>query len=130
MAEISGPAESAAADDEPELNEQENAGFPLDEDDPGRSPYLPPSADSGATRALASLMGLTPFLDLHKHFAKRTTANTDRSRLVCFTLDLLLRLTVVLLILFILAAFAWKTLAPLPEPWWDDDDAEAPVESS
>lgn len=95
--------------DAPEPDESSPAAFPTTSDD---TPSFPPTADAGATRALAAFLKLYPFLDLHD----RAGANADhRVRgWVCFSLDLCLRLVVVVLIVAVILAIAWKTLAPFP----------------
>lgn len=90
------------------------------EDDP---PALPTTSDAGATKALFGLLRRTPFLDLHDRYDKTALKPTPKTRGLCFVLDLLLRLVVYVVIVSIIAAFAWKAIAPIPEPWWDDDDA-------
>ena len=91
-------------------DETKPAAYPPSSDD--ETPAVPPSADAGTTRALAALLKLTPFLDLHR------AANNEGHRFrgwLCFTLDLLLRLLVVGLLVCMIGAIAWKTLAPLPD---------------
>jgi hypothetical protein len=95
-------------DESPEPDPANAAGFPATDDaDFGTT------GDAGATGALAKLLRRTPFLDLHE----RAGSPTDH-RLrgwLCFCLDLGVRIVVVLLILSIIGALAWKTLAPLPQ---------------
>lgn len=89
------------------------AGFPASDGDQ-TTPELATTSDAGATRALAILLRLTPCLDLHKR-----AGDVDRHPkrgMLCFALDLFIRCLAVLLLIAIVAAVAWKTLAPLPSP--------------
>lgn len=106
---MSEPSDGAGADG-PEPDEASPASYPPE---PGDAPALPVTADAGATRALAKLLTLSPFLDLHDR-AGHGVDHHLRSQL-CFALDLVLRLVVVVVLLAILIAIAWKTLAPLPK---------------
>lgn len=108
MSESSRPGDGS---DEPAPDAAHPAAYPPEPAD--RAPVVPASADAGTTRALAALLKLSPFLDLHSH-----AGNVEKHRLrgqVCFVLDLLVRLVVVALLLGVITAVAWKTLAPLPE---------------
>ncbi|HEX7167545.1 MAG TPA: hypothetical protein VF230_11250 [Acidimicrobiales bacterium] len=97
---------------EPQPDPGEPASYPADD-----TAALPPGADSGATRALAGLLKLSPFLDLHD---RAGTSEDHRFRAwVCFVLDGIVRFVVVALLLGVIVALAWKTLAPLPDFWQD-----------
>jgi hypothetical protein len=63
----------------------------------------------GSARALARLLTATPFLDL----CDRAKGGTYL-KAICITLDMVVRAVVLSLLLGILGAVAWKTLAPLP----------------
>lgn len=91
---------------------ESGAGYPVTDDD---ALAVTPQTDAGTTRALAKLLRASPFLDLHER-AGNPTDHRFRGT-VCFLLDLATRLVVVVLLLGVLAAIAWKTLAPLPDLW-------------
>lgn len=95
-----GPHEQA-----PTPDEDAPANFPADD-----VPALPVESDAGATRALASLLKLSPFLDLDE----RASGESAWRRRLCFALDLLVRLAVVVVLVGVIGAVAWKVLAPLP----------------
>ena len=95
---------------EPEPDESSPASYPPD---PNDTPALPVDTDAGATRALSALLKLSPFLDLHQK-AGMTADHPVRER-VCFFFDFLIRLVVVVILLAVIVAIAWKTLAPLPD---------------
>lgn len=107
---MSQPSESGDAPDEPAPDESHPAAFPPSPDEPAP---VPVAADAGTTRALTELLRRHPFLDLHR--AAGDVANHRFRGWICFTFDFLLTLIVVALLLAILAAIAWKTLAPLPD---------------
>ncbi len=95
-----------------EPDESAPANFPAL---PEEAPRLSTGADAGATQALAGFLKLTPFIDLHQ---KAGDESGHRFRgWLCFTLDTLIRLVVIVLILAIIVTVAWKTLAPVPVPW-------------
>lgn len=71
------------------------------------------TGDGGTTRFLTRLVRMTPFLDLHDRARKGKKGSRARG-VLCFALDCLIRLIVVGLLLAIIGAVAWKTLAPLP----------------
>jgi hypothetical protein len=89
----------------------------------------PPSvADGGASGALAILQRRTPFLDLFCSVAVRVSPDGPPAVRIatmrrahpwlfglCWMSDFLIRAVVTLLLIGVLAAVAWKTLAPLPE---------------
>ena len=96
----------------PTPDENHPAAYPPDPAD-DKPPELPPSVDSGGTRALYSLLRATPFLDLHKKAGGKHPVRGW----VCFASDFLVRLIVLILMIGIIGAVVWKTLAPLPEFW-------------
>jgi hypothetical protein len=100
--------------DDPEdpqsLDESQPAAYPPDDEDDGP---LGVAADGGTTQALTRLLKLSPCLDLHRR-AGETQDHALRGHL-CFALDLAIRILAYLLLLAILGAVAWKTLAPLPD---------------
>jgi len=97
----------------PDPDDDVPAVYPASDGDQ-TSPDVPATSDAGTTRALSALLRLSPFLDLH-----RKAGDEDRHRkrgTMCFFLDLAVRVVTILLLLAILTAVAWKTLAPLPSP--------------
>ncbi len=101
--------------DEPTPDEAVPGRYPVAPDD---EPAVPQGADAGTTRALARLLKASPFLDLHER-----AGNPIDHRLrggLCFALDFIVRLVAVALLLGVLMAIAWKTLAPLPDLWSTD----------
>lgn len=103
--EASGPVENES---EPAPNPDVPASYPTDDDDEFE---LPAGADGGTTRLLARLLRVSPFLALDE----RAGGHHPRRRMICFTFDFLLRGLIYLILLAIIVAVAWKTLAPLPE---------------
>ncbi len=112
---MSESSDAPAADEPAPTESGPPAGFPIDPED--ETPAAPPSVDAGTTRALARLLKASPFLDLHER-AGNPTDHRFRGWL-CFCLDLLLRLMVVGLLVLVISAIAWKTLAPLPDLFTD-----------
>lgn len=108
------PDEGAGA---PVPDDTAPATFPSTPEEP-TGPALPPGSDGGGTRALAWLLGASPFTDLHRHAGGE---HPFREQL-CFAVDFLLRLFVAALLLGIITAVAWKTLAPLQPLWLDQPD--------
>ena len=94
--------------DEPKPDEAHPASYPPTQED-----EFPAATDGGGTRVLSRLLTRSPFLDLHKR-AGNESAHPKREML-CFSLDLVVRIVAVVLILGIVIAVAWKTLAPLPD---------------
>lgn len=94
-------------DDHPEPDPSHAAAFPATDD-----ASFGPVGDAGTTGALAHLLRRTPFLDLHERAG--SPADHRFRGWLCFSLDFVVRLLIVVLILGIIAAVAWKTLAPLP----------------
>lgn len=109
-ADDGGGAASALPDPTPD--EANPATYPPGPDD-GLTPALPLESDAGATRALAALLGMTPFLDLHD----RAGGDSVARRRICFAVDFLLRLVVVTLLVAVIALVVWKLLAPFPSLW-------------
>jgi hypothetical protein len=100
-----GDAQPTAQDPTPD--EQSPAAYPATD-----SPALGADADAGTTRALAAFLTITPFLDLHER-AGHPEQHRGRARL-CFALDLVVRAAAIALLLGLIAAVAWKVIAPLP----------------
>ncbi|HEU5151577.1 MAG TPA: hypothetical protein VFU19_13825 [Iamia sp.] len=108
----------------PDGQRAEGDGPEDDESGPGPDPSAPASfplddspswaaTDGGTTRALSQFLTISPCLDLYQR-----SGSSHRVLFgVCFALDLVIRLGATVLILAILAAVAWKTLAPLPVLW-------------
>lgn len=76
----------------------------------------------GSARALSRLLKTHPFMDVYDRVARDTKDRNTKAlralKVACATLDILFRLTAHLLLLAIIAAVAWKTLAPFPSlPW-------------
>jgi hypothetical protein len=95
-------------DESPSPDPATPANFPLDEDPPWAN-----STDGGTTRALSQFLTISPCLDLYQ----RSGSNHRWLFALCFALDLVIRLGATILIITILGAVAWKTLAPLPDLW-------------
>lgn len=96
---------------EPSPDESLPASYPATDDDD--LPSLFPTGDGGTTRFLERLTRATPFLDLHER-AGAVQDHVWRGR-ICFTLDLLVRLVVWVVMVSVVLAIAWKALAPLPD---------------
>jgi hypothetical protein len=97
---------TADEDQAPGKPDEKNPAAFADEDP------IPPSADGGTTRTLLSLLSRHPFWSLYV-----TTHGIQKLPVrawACFVLDVLFRLAVVTILLGVIAAVAWKTLAPLP----------------
>lgn len=113
--------------DEPENTDQPNAPMPPEGAPPASLPVDPneplaidPAVDAGATRTLFRLLSARPFSDLYQ---KVGAGNLKFRGWVCFVFDFLFRLAVILLLIGIIFAVAWKTFAPLP-PFWDERPAQ------
>ncbi len=89
------------------------ATLPVTPNEPGAPPSLSGVADGGSSNALARLLEKSPFTDLHE----RAGGSHPFRGAVCFACDFLMRLCVVALLVAIIGAVAWKTLAPLPAFW-------------
>jgi hypothetical protein len=109
---VTDEAESPGADEAaPDLDEAEPARYSDDEED-----SIKTGADGGASQTLMALLSRHPFSSLYQ----ATGGNKDHLDVrgwVCFILDLMFVLVVVSLLLGIIAAVAWKTLAPVPTFW-------------
>lgn len=95
---------------------------PPDPDEPANYPPNPEDdlfrgsgVDGGTTRILTRLLRASPCLDLDD----RAGGQHALRRRICFALDLIFRLVVWAVLLAVIAAVAWKTLAPLPDLWAD-----------
>lgn len=75
-----------------------------------QSAALPPAHDSGATRMLAFLLRQTYFLDLHD----KASGDPAWRRNLCFGLDLAARVVMLAVFVGLIAALAYKAIAPLP----------------
>jgi hypothetical protein len=94
----------------PQPDGKNPAVYPASTDE--KTAPLPAAADGGTTRTLSWLLTTAPFTSLHQR-----AGEPDKHRWrgwICFVTDYLLRLAVVVLLLAIVAAVAWKTLVPLP----------------
>jgi hypothetical protein len=89
----------------PEPSEADPAGFADDDD------AIPESADGGTAQTLIKLLSRHPFTSLYEKTAGQKLGLRGR---ICFLLDVIFVAIVVALLLGIIAAVAWKTLAPLP----------------
>jgi hypothetical protein len=89
----------------PQPDENEPASFPSTDE-------IPTSTDGGTTGTLLNILSRHPFLGIYEKTADRGDLGT-RGR-VCFALEVILTIVVLALVLAIIAAVAWKTLAPLP----------------
>lgn len=102
---------SSTEEDSPSPDPETPAYFPIDDAPPWAS-----STDGGTTRALSQFLTISPCLDLYQR-----SGSSHRGLFgLCFALDLLIRLGATALIIAILGAVAWKTLAPLPDLWGAD----------
>jgi hypothetical protein len=101
-----GTAEEPTA---PDLDDENKGAFPA-----GKEDDAPPDGAGGATGQLWKLLTQHPFLDLYDRHAKSVL--TTRGKW-CFAAEFVLRLVVLLILLAIIVAVAWKTLAPLPHLW-------------
>lgn len=108
MSDQSPDAWPQSAHDTPEPDENTPASYPAAVED--QTAGLPAEIDAGTTRALSRLLTATPFIDLHH----KAGGDSAWRRRLCFTLDLLFRLAVYVLLLGIIALVAWKVLAPVP----------------
>ena len=98
--------QSLVVDGESVALDPDNVGrYPIDEDGPH-------GAAGGTTTMLFRFLQRTPFLDLHER-AGDPEAHPWRRRL-CFAADFCLHAIAATLLLGIIAALAYKTLAPLP----------------
>jgi hypothetical protein len=78
-------------------------------------PTFVPAGEGGTAKALAKLLQQSPFLDLHERAG--SPADHRLRGGACFVTDFVLRLAVVVLLLAVIAAVAWRALAPLPKLW-------------
>lgn len=104
----------------PEPNAANPSTYPLGDDDDtsrGVRPPMPQHSDGGTSRLLAWLLGLSPFIDLHHKALAKTGGKHPWREGICVTLDCAFRVMVLALLLAIIGAVAWKTLAPLPSFW-------------
>lgn len=106
----SGPTEQRGPGADDGLDPNTPAVFPADDPPAGAAPV---NADGGASWALAQLLQLRLFTELHK---SAEGAGKWRAK-ICFAADFIVRVVVLLMLLAVIATIAWKTLAPLP-PFW------------
>jgi len=99
------PDDAEQPTETPLPDETEPAVFPANDE-------IPVGADAGTTRTLMSLLSAHPFWNLYE--ATRSPEPLKGRALFCFVMDVIFRIVVVLLLLGIIAAVAYKTFAPLP----------------
>lgn len=109
-ASAASPAAPSPVPPSPTPDENNPAALPSTD-----APTFGPVGEGGTAKALAKLLQQTPFLDFHER-AGSPADHRLRGR-VCFAIDFLLRLAVVGLLLAVIAAVAWRALAPLPALW-------------
>lgn len=97
----------------------DHAAYPPVPGEPAAPLAVTPGGLGGATKSLGTILQATFFINLHVAALERMGDGKRHAfrAWLCFAVDLLLRLVVLVLLIAIALAVAWKTLAPLPHGW-------------